>query len=174
MPERLPVPLAPAQRSWGTGLIWLVPAVLVLAALWPDPDGAGSEQSVVKVLPLLLAAAFALLGFLAPRRLAYFLTPDALEVRTLSGTRRVRLAGLSARRSSGALGLRTFGVGLPGYSTGQFLLGRDQAGIQHVRAAASTATGGVLLLGTDRPLFLTPADPHAFLRELARRGVRVA
>ncbi len=110
---------------------------------------------------------------LAPRRLAYTLTPDAVVIQRILNQTRLPYAGLSARRTAGVLGLRTFGTGLPGYLTGHFTLAHDGQGVSRVRAAASTGQGGVLLRSGDADYFLTPAAPGAFLAELARRGAQV-
>lgn len=111
---------------------------------------------------------------LAPRRLAYTLTPDAVVIQRILNQTRLPYAGLSARRSSGVLGIRTFGTGMPGYLTGHFTLAHDEMGVGKVLAAASTGQDGVLLHSGDTDYFLTPADPQTFLTELAQRGAGVA
>ena len=110
---------------------------------------------------------------LAPRRLAYTLTPDALVIQRILNQTRLPYAGLSARPSSGVLGIRTFGTGMPGYLTGHFTLANDEKSVGRVLAAASTGQGGVLLHSDNTDYFLTPADPQTFLNELAQRGAQV-
>lgn len=161
------VPLAPAGASPGVrAVIWGVPILLVGTAFLSGPDARSTEWPLV-ILGVLLAVVF----FLAPRRLAYALAPDALVVSRLTGRTALPYAGMRARRTAGRLGVRLLGTGLPGYLTGQFSFGPDGPG--RVRAAASRGTGGVIVESGGQPHFLTPADPDAFLRALERRGAVV-
>ncbi|WP_415785809.1 PH domain-containing protein [Deinococcus saxicola] len=139
-------------------------------ALIPDEGNTPLLRGVMTALALCVLALFQ--G--APRRLAYTLTPDAVVIRRILNQPRLPYAGLSACRTSGVLGIRTFGTGMPGYLSGHFTLSHDGQGVSRVLAAASAGQGGVLLHSGDAHYFLTPADPQAFLAELARRGTGVA
>ncbi len=161
------VPLAPAGASPVLRLVTLgVPLLLVVPALVPgqDPPGVRWEGPVVG---LVLAVFF----LLAPRRLAYTLTPEALVIQRLLGRSALPYAGMRARRTAGRLGLRTFGTGLPGYLTGHFSFGPDSR--TRVVAAASRGDGGVIVESGGAAYFLTPADPDGFLRLLEQRGAAV-
>lgn len=162
-----PVPLAPAEAPPALRLLTLgVPLLLAGAAFFPDEGQAPPHPEP------LAAALLTGLGFwLAPRRLGYRLTGDGVVIQTLLSRTMLPYAGLRARRSAGRLGLRTFGTGLPGYLTGHFTFGPDPE-VRGVRAAATRASGGVLLDSGGRAYFLTPADPEGFLAALARRGAR--
>jgi len=162
-----PVPLAPAEAPPLLRLVTLgVPLLLVALAFVPDPDRPGIHWDLLGLGVLL-----ALLFSLAPRRLTYTLTPDALVIGRLLGRTVLPYAGMRARRSAGRLGVRTFGTGLPGYLTGHFSFGPDPA--SRVRAAASRGAGGVVVEAQGVAYFLTPADPAAFLRAIEARGAVV-
>lgn len=158
-----PVPVAPAETPLALRLVVFgVPLLLAVPLLDGKPEGWAA-------LPLSLAL---LIVFgLAPRRLAYSLTPDGLLLTRLMGRDLLPYAGMRARRTSGGLGLRTFGMGLPGYLTGYFTFGPGQP--PRVRAVASRARGGVLVESGGVTYFLTPADPDAFLQALQTRGAEV-
>ncbi|GGL75030.1 hypothetical protein GCM10010840_11360 [Deinococcus aerolatus] len=165
------IPLAAARApALLRAVTWGVPVLLVVVAFLPDEDNTPLLQGAIIVLALVIFAWFQL----APRRLAYTLTSDAVVIQRMLNQTRLPYAGLSARRTAGVLGLRTFGTGLPGYLTGHFTLAHDGQGVSRVRAAASTGQGGVLLCSGDADYFLTPANPDAFLTELTRRGAQVA
>jgi len=161
-----PVPVAAAEAPLALRLVTFgVPLLLLGTAFLPDPDGAK-----LKWLMLPLALGLLTLFLLAPRRLAYTLTPQGLSITRLAGRDVLPYVGLRARRTRGGLGLRAFGTGLPGYLTGHFTLGPGDP--TRVRAAASRAQDGVVESG-GVPYFLTPADPGAFLRSLRERGAEV-
>ena len=163
------IPVAPAQgQKMLQVLVLLTLAGLVVVGLLPDD---GKRNPGVTALMLSLTAGLALVFWLAPRRLSYTLTDGALLVGKLTGPLTLPYAGMTARRASRGLGARMGGTGLPGYHSGNHVYSTD--GVQNVQAAASTPTGGVLLTSGDRTYYLTPADPDAFLRELAARGVQV-
>ncbi|CAM4167836.1 PH domain-containing protein [Deinococcus marmoris] len=165
------VPLAASSASpLFRSVTWGVPALVLAVALIPDEENTPLLRGAMVALALVLFALFQL----APRRLAYTLTPDAVVIQRILNQTRLPYAGLSARRTSGVLGVRTFGTGMPGYLTGHFTLSHDGQGVSRVLAAASTGQGGVLLHSGDADYFLTPADPQVFLAELARRGAGVA
>lgn len=169
--QRVNVPLAAASASpLFRSVTWGVPALALAVALIPDQENTPLLRGAVVALALLIFALFQL----APRRLAYTLRPDAVVIQRVVAQTRLSYAGLSARPTSGLLGFRTFGTGLPGYLTGYFTLSNDEQGVEQVLAAASAGRGGVLLHSGDADYFLTPADPQAFLAELARRGAGVA
>ncbi|MBB5233488.1 PH domain-containing protein [Deinococcus budaensis] len=162
------VPLAPPDASPALRLVMLgVPLLLMGLAFVPDPDWPGIHWDLL-ALGALLAALFGL----APRRLAYTLTPDALVIRRVLGRTTLPYAGMRARRSAGRLGVRTFGTGLPGYLTGRFTFGPDPR--SQVRAAATRGEGGVVVEVGGAAHFLTPADPAAFLSALEARGAAVS
>ncbi|GBF03995.1 hypothetical protein DAERI_010167 [Deinococcus aerius] len=162
------VTLAPAEAPLILRLlVGSVPLVLVGVAMLALRD-APAVGLLVGVLGLLLLGLFQL----APRRLAYTLTPDALVVTRLLGRTVLPYAGMRARRTAGHLGWRTLGTGLPGYLTGHFTFGPDFT--NHVLAASSRPDGGVIVESGGRAYFLTPADPEGLLRVLERRGVQVA
>jgi hypothetical protein len=161
------VPVARAQAP--SALWWLalgVPLLLTALAAWSSGDRGAAW--LLGTLAVLLAAVFGL----APRRLAYSPEPGALVVTRLLGRTTLPYAEITtARRSAGRLGVRLFGTGMPGYLTGLFSFGPDAA--SRVQAAASRGDGGVVVERGNTAFFLTPADPDAFLRSLAARGVRV-
>jgi len=97
--------------------------------------------------------------------LAYAIEPGELVVRTVTGLRRVPLAGAAgARIVEGRLLWRLFGTGFPGYHVGTYWL----MGVGRVQAYCSRASGPFVLIerAGARPLVLTPADTDAFLRAL--------
>lgn len=162
-----PVRPEPARLN---ALLWLVPVAVLVSALLPGKPG---TPAGVKLFLVVLALGLAVLFLLAPRALKYEFMPDRLRIRKLVGSIDLPYATLSVRRSTGQLTVRTFGVGLPGYLTGYFLLSGDERGTGSVQACASTGTGGILLHTGKQAYFVTPADPDAFLAELARRGATV-
>lgn len=167
-PLNVPVAAAGAAPLF-RAVAWGVPLFLIAVTFVPDEDNTPLSQGTVLTLALVILAWFQL----APRRLAYTLTSDAVVIQRIIGQTRILYAGLSARRTSGVLGIRTFGTGLPGYLTGHFTLSRDERGVGRVLAAAARGRDGVLLHSDNTDYFLTPADPAAFLAELARRGAQV-
>lgn len=166
MTRRIPLAQAeaPPPMRW---VVLGVPLLLIVLAFVPDRDSPGIHWE-----SLALGVLLALLFLLAPRRLAYTLTPDTLVITRILGHTALPYAGMRARRSAGRLVLRTFGTGLPGYLTGHFTFGPDT--VSYVRAAASRSGGGVIVESGGVAYFLTPADPDGFLRELAARGVASA
>lgn len=161
------VSLAPPDARPALRLVTLgAPLVLIALAFVPDPGSPGIHWELL-ALGVLLAALF----HLAPRRLAYMLAPEGLVIHRLLGRTVLPYAGMRARRSAGRLGVRTFGMGLPGYLTGHFSFGPDPA--SRVRAAASRGGGGVVVEVAGAAHFLTPADPAAFLGALEARGAAV-
>ncbi|CAM3925765.1 PH domain-containing protein [Deinococcus frigens] len=166
----LNIPLTASSASLlFRSVTWGVPALIFAVALIPDEANTPLLQGAMIALALVVFVVF----WLAPRRLAYALTSDAVVIQRVLAQTRIPYPGLSARPTSGVLGVRTYGTGLPGYLTGHFTLAHDERGVGQVRAAASAARGGVLLHSGNADYFLTPADPQAFLTELARRGARV-
>lgn len=108
---------------------------------------------------------------LAPRRLTCTCTPDAVRVRHLMGGAAGSYAGMTAWVTTGHLGVKVGGTGLPGYDTRHSLLHAD--GRKGVLAASSATTGGVIIQVSGPAYFLTPADPAGFLADLARCGVKL-
>ncbi|MEF2278032.1 PH domain-containing protein [Deinococcus sp. YIM 134068] len=162
------VPVARAESSPALRLLmWGALLVLLAAALVP----VSWEEPPPRWPLLALAAGLAVWFQLAPRRLAYTLESNALIITRLTGRTVLPYTQITARRSAGRLGIRTFGTGLPGYLTGHFTFGPDT--VSRVQAAASRSAEGVVVERGGTAFFLTPADPDAFLRSLAERGVTV-
>lgn len=164
------IPVAPARGQTGLRAVVIL-TLLLLVVLAFVPDEANPNPAVTALL-LGLAALLGAVFWLAPRRLSYRLTEDALLVGKLTGPVRLPYTGLSARRASRGLGLKMGGTGLPGYYSGNYVYNAD--GLNNVLAAASNTGGGVLVTSVGRTFFLTPSDPDAFLRELAARGVEAS
>lgn len=161
-------PVRPAPTLFSQ-LLWLVPLVVLVSAFVPDSDTPAGVNLFLVAVALLLAALF----MVAPRALRYEVLPDHLRLRKLIGAIDLPYPSLTVRRSTGRLTLRTFGVGLPGYLTGYFVLSGDHRGTGSIQACASTATQGLILHTGKQAYFVTPADPDGFLRELAARGAAV-
>lgn len=162
----------PLARAGAPALLWWVLGLAVvvagLAAFLPD---SGGEGGVLRFLPLVLTAGVLGLMFLMPRRLAYVLEPEALVITYLTGQVNLPLTGMTAWHTTGNLGLKMGGTGLPGYYTGNYLFHAD--GLKNVLAASSDTRNGVIVQQSGKTYFLTPADPVSFVAELARRGARV-
>ncbi|WP_180970070.1 PH domain-containing protein [Deinococcus planocerae] len=157
----------PVARPEAPSTLWWVILGVPLVVAGLAARSSGDAVWPLGALAALLAAAF----WLAPRRLSYSLEKDALVVTRLTGRTALPYAEITARRSAGRLGVRLFGTGMPGYLTGLFSFGPDA--VSRVQAAASRTRGGVIVERGGTAFFLTPADPDAFLRALAARGVRV-
>lgn len=164
------IPIAPPDSSpalrW---VVFLLPLVLLASAFLP---GNKPQPALIKPLFVLLAAGLMWVFTLAPRRLAYTLTPSELVIRRMLGETRLPISGIKARKSGRHLAGRLFGTGLPGYLTGTFAFGPDEHG--SVQAAASRGDHGVILEVEGRAYFVTPADPDAFLHELRQCGAAVS
>lgn len=106
----------------------------------------------------------AALCFLAPARLRYRVRPGELEVAGMVTRRRWPLAGVIVRRFRPSSAIRLMGTALPGYFIGLFRM----AGTT-VRVAGTHLGEGVLVEGPRR-VFVTPADPEAFLAALEQAG----
>jgi hypothetical protein len=162
---------------------WTSPIVLTpadptafVAALTAGEEGrfamaAGAEpgEDIVVVatiiVPMVLLSAF----LVAPRRMTYALEGGDLVVGGLiTGQRRIAIRGLQARVVTPRFGIRLWGVGSPGYMTGLYRL--DGA---TTRVFATARGPGVLLTGSGRPIYLTPAEPHKLLAALSGHGVTV-
>jgi len=132
---------------------------------------AGPTAWVLRASSLVMAmtaVALLLLVLAAPQRLRYRVRPGTLEVRTLLFTRRFPLAGAAARITTPRIGLRLWGVGIPGYLTGWFRVdGRT------TRLYVTDHRGPCVLLQGPRRLLLSPADPAAMLAALAEAGAAV-
>lgn len=165
MSKAVPVARVETPPIWRV-VTWGGPLFLTASAFVPDADSPGVRWPLVVLGGLLL-----LVFQLAPRRLSYTLDENALVVTRLTGRTVLPYTEISARRSAGRLGVRLFGTGMPGYRTGLFSFGPDAA--SRVQAAASRGADGVIVERGQTAFFLTPADPDAFLRALAARGVRV-
>ncbi len=138
-----PATFAPPARlsgGWWTTLITLMVAYLVIAA----------------VLATML--------LLAPRRLAYAVRGDALEVATLFGRRRFALAGAKVHRHRPLVGERLSGLFLPGYLVGSALWDGMATTV-----LASVRDEGVILEADGR-IFMSPVDPDGLLAACTQAG----
>lgn len=151
--------------------MWLVTLGVLLIFFGVSLAPPSSDIPQVRGLMILMLVGLAFLFWFAPRRLNYLLSDDALIIQVLTGQTRLSYHNLTAWRTTGGLGLRLLGTGLFGYYTGKFTFHDDLP--KTVLAASSNTTGGVLVQSENRTYFLTPADPDAFLRELAMRGAKV-
>lgn len=132
----------------------------------PAPPVQGWERLFL-VLPLVALAVALMIPVIVvwgPTRLAYRISPDAVEVRRLLRTRRFPIAGCTARRHHPKVGIRLWGTAMPGYYTGLF-----RADTTATRIYATTLKDGVLIEGDRLRLFLSPEDPDAFLDALRER-----
>lgn len=125
----------------------------------------------------LFAAPFGLIGLAAlfllrrVRRLGYALDHAGLQVTTAFGQLLIPYGRISrVWRPAGRLGWPLFALRLPHYHVGRFTWAGGA--LDAVDAAASCAQGGVIVELGDRALYLTPADPTAFVTELDRRRLR--
>ncbi|WP_295820191.1 PH domain-containing protein [uncultured Deinococcus sp.] len=156
---------------WFRALVWLAPLALIVTA-WIPEDGAGRPLPLGgSVFLTLLGVGLAALFAQVPRRLSYTLTDTGLRVGRFSSTFEWPYRDLRVRRTGGALGLKVGGVGLPGYHTGNYTFTGPE--YRNVQAIASNTHGGVIVERSGTPYYLTPADPDAFARALAARGVPV-
>ncbi|MBI4820710.1 MAG: hypothetical protein HY791_30880 [Deltaproteobacteria bacterium] len=121
---------------------------------------------LVFVLVVPLGFTFSLLsGSLAA---TYEITSESLLVTTgsiLDGKKIVRLSDITTKRAVDlGWGRRSMGTSLPGYCAGRWTYGS----VGTVWQATNCNRFGVLLTvtGEERPIFLTPPDPEAFLKYL--------
>jgi hypothetical protein len=121
------------------------------------------------VLPLpILAVGLALLFFVAPTRLRYEVAPGSVEVVTLASRRLLSTRGLRATVQQPRVGARLWGVGMPGYFTGHFLVD-GRAG----RVYATDLKERGVLLSNGGLTYLSPEDPSGFLAALREAGATV-
>lgn len=157
---------------WFRALVWLVPLMLILPTWLPDDAQTGRPLPLGgKIALTLLGVGLGVLFAQVPRRLSYTLTDTGLRVGRFSGTFEWPYRDLRVRRTGGGLGLKVGGVGLPGYHTGNYTFTGPE--YRNVQAIASNTRGGVIVERSGTPHYLTPADPDAFARALAARGVPV-
>ncbi|MFI5143043.1 MAG: PH domain-containing protein [Thermoanaerobaculales bacterium] len=116
---------------------------------------------------LVVVAALVTAFFLAPRRLAYAVRGDALEVTTLFGRRRLGLIRAKVFKHRPLVGARLSGVFLPGYLVGTALWDGMATTV-----LASVRDEGVVLEAEGR-IFLSPADCDGFLAALAQAGATI-
>ncbi len=138
------------------------------ATFEPSHTPAGPEWRWLKLLTLLPVPVVGLLPvvfFVAPGRLRYAVGSGVLEVRTVFARRRFALAGATVRRYRPQRTLKLVGSGFPGYYTGTFHLDGKSA-----KVFATSLEDGVLVTAGARRLFVTPADPAAFVAALAEGG----
>jgi hypothetical protein len=153
----------------------------------PDPDGfieqlhAGTDTRIVlppgsatllRVVPALGAlvalVSLGMLGLLlfgGAKRMRYVVEGGELTIETVFSRRTFSTSELRARLHVPSVGLRLMGTAFPGYYTGLFRVD----GVTTRVYATQIREPGVLLEGPAR-VFLSPADPAAFLDALARAG----
>jgi hypothetical protein len=136
----------PGDRLPGWNVLWLVMPLLTLA--------------VALAVPSILV--------LGNRRLRYLVEGGNLVIQTILTRRRIAIPGLTARRHRPDAGLRLWGTAFPGYLTGIF-----RADGRTMRIYATTVEDGVLIEGEDRPIFVNPKNPEAFLEALQSHGATI-
>jgi hypothetical protein len=160
-----PIVLAPGQRDAFLAALSSGTAA-TFAPADTGEDGTPLALRLLVLLPIPLVFVIPVLFLLAPSRLRYRVGPGTLEVRTLLLRRRFRIFGATARRHVPTFGIKLVGSGMPGYHTGWFMVDG-----QRTRVYATTTQGGVLIEDGTR-IFVTPADPDAFLDALTSVGTR--
>jgi hypothetical protein len=131
----------------------------------PPPSGWDAALMVTPLLTLLAAVLTPALFIMAPRRLRYRIHSDGVDITTILRTVHIPTIGCTARRHTPKVGIRLWGAALPGYFTGRF-----RADGATTRIYATTVDDGVLIEGEDLRLFVSPADPEAFLEALQEAG----
>lgn len=124
---------------------------------------------------LVVVATVAVIGALvaAPRRLGYVIRGDRLVVRTLLGSRRIRLSEVvQAEQLPYRLPILGVHFGwprshVPGYYVGMFRL--HDVGITQVAVGARSGEGVLLRLGGGGSLLLAPRDPAALVAAVQRQ-----
>ena len=125
--------------------------------------GLQALTGLLLLLPLLIAAAI-----LVPVR--YGAAAGVLRIRSPLGTREFSLQGASAAQlESPAVGLRLFGMGLPGAWLGIFRVGGKAT---HVWA--TQRRGRAVLIEGEKRVLVTPAEPEALLDDLRSAGAHTA
>lgn len=134
----------------------------------PAPPGSPALAITGLLVGLLIAGTGALL-VISPQRLRYELLPGALRVHTAWGTRVVSLVGAGIRPEPGVrIGIRLFGIGMPGHNVGRFRVGGRTAQLylsDPAKAVWIEPTEGL-------PVLLSPEDLDGFLTAArdAQRG----
>lgn len=121
--------------------------VVSTVPLLPVSEGEGPARFV----PLGIIADLFAAALIAPRRLTYTLTENALVVTRLTGETRLPYTTMTAWQTEGQLGLKMGGTGLPRYYTGHNVFHAD--GLKSVLAASSATRGGVIVQQAQRRPF---------------------
>lgn len=131
-----------------------------------------SEERMVQVFGLIVVLAATVLLLVAPLSTLYQVTPQALRIRWLFGW--VTLPKeeiLVVWEKEFRLGIRTFGIGVPGVAQGGFL----EKTLGHIQAYTAKGAGrGVFVQMADgRKVLLCPAERKRFLDYLRQLGYPV-
>lgn len=167
--EAYPIVVSPTDPAGFRAALAAPPRAGVLAFPMPGPPTTTTLMiPAMSALGAVVLGGIAVLAFRGPRRMTYTVRPGVLEVSTGYSRHRYTLAGHAARRHEGKLGLRLFGVGMPGYYAGIFRLdGRTS------RVYATHVHDGVLLEGGKQRVFVTPDNVEGMLVALREAGVTV-
>ncbi len=140
--------------------VLVVYALLLLVLLY---FGRTSSSSIVPDSTLVLAAIIAIFWarYVSTR---YVLDSDALHARRLFGSRSVRLDTVHRIAPANLRDLAPTGLW-----RGWGWHGRLWSPSIGTFESVSTISSGVLVYGEGVPLFVSPRDPEAFIRELSRR-----
>jgi hypothetical protein len=164
--QQRPIVISPPDpEAFAQSLRANTPSAITL----PPPDTTALRVLALVVGPLGLANVVwvsALLLF-GPQRMRYRVGDGALEVRTLFGRKRWRIAGARVRGYTPARLWRVMGVAAPGYYTGRF---RESG--ESTRVYATDVKRLVLVEGEER-VMVSPEDPVGFLRALEEQGATV-
>jgi hypothetical protein len=142
-----------------TALVWVLAAVFVAAGASMSAAGSGWPGILLAAVGVLLAVMSIVLRRLQP--VSYALETGAVSIRRRSAPAR-RFEGSLTGVHPGRLGWRVFGDG-GGYG----YLGRYRAEGRTVQAFVTDRTRVVLLDVGAAGLAVSPADPHAFVAEVA-------
>jgi hypothetical protein len=131
----LPVPTDSSSYIWTTILVILLPAAITAAALWTTTGSVlGAEAKPIAVIVYSLVGIMGLGLMITMKWSNVQLSDDTLVLRGSFYKRVIPLASIDrssitvhAESEKPALGLRSNGVGLPGYSAGWF---RTRSGVR--------------------------------------------
>lgn len=156
-----PIVVTPADRD---GFLAALATPGAAGRFEPAPSSARRPPHAAVVVGFLALALLTLAGVarVVLRPMVYRVEGDALIVPAHFRAVRVRLAGAKATRGPLGRALRIGGSSLPGFHLGLF-----RAGGRTLHVAATDLKDGVLVEG-DRVVFVSPADPEAFLATLRR------
>jgi len=161
--EERPLLVNPADRDAFLGTLSTGRSGTFAPAPWAPLPG-WIWVKLALLAPLLLVPLVPAYFFVAPRRLRYEIVQGELAVRLLLVTRRFPLAGSRVRAARPTKVRKVAGSAVPGYYAGVFRLDGESA-----RVYASQVKEGVLVEGAKR-VFVTPAEPEAFIAAVTRHG----